>query len=184
MPFWGSMFDLGSALSPILEMLESVSFSAVLLASGVFPVGDGADLLTGLGVKVLIALDLRWIWPRLPLDGPDSSDSSPGSEGRALAILASTRSKITEWFCRLSGSEKFADSFGVLEAGGRGRYPPLLRVFIGPRRFCFFSLPRTHATSAIYFIKCMDIFHSIKHSRIGGLREFEEAKRSKKDAVR
>ena len=141
------MFDLGSALSPILEMLESVSFSAVLLASGVFPVGDGADLLTGLGVKVLIALDLRWIWPRLPLDGPDSSDSSPGSEGRALAILASTRSKITEWICRLSGSENFADSFGVLEAGGRGRYPPLLRVFIGPRSFCLFSLPRTNATS-------------------------------------
>ena len=97
----------------------------------------------------LACLDLLRVelWPRLPLDGPDSSDSSPGSEGRALAILASTRSKITEWFCRLSGSEKFADSFDVLEAGGRGRYPPLLRVFIGPRLFCFFSLPRTHATS-------------------------------------
>ena len=55
------MFDLGSVSSPILEMLESVGFSAVRLASGVFPVGDGADLLTGLGVKVFIALDLRWI---------------------------------------------------------------------------------------------------------------------------
>ena len=148
MPLRGPVFGLGSAISSMLELEESSGFSAFRLASGVCPVGDGADLLTGFGVKVLIALDLRWIWPRLPLDGPDSSDSSPGSEGRALAILASTRSKITEWFCRLSGSEKFADSFGVLEAGGRGRYPPLLRVFIGPRRFCFFSLPRTHATSS------------------------------------
>ena len=141
------MFGLGSVLSPILELVESSSFSAFRLASGVRPVGDGADLLTELDVKVVIALDLRWIWPRLSLDGPDSSDSSPGSEGRALANLADTGSKITEWFCRLSGSEKFADSFGMLETSGRGRYPPLFGVFIGPRLFCFFSLPRTHATS-------------------------------------
>ena len=90
------MFDLGSLLSPIVELVESVGFSAVRLASGVCPVGDGADLLTGLDVKVFIALDLRWIWPRLSLDGPDSSDSSPGSEGRALAIPAGTGSKIAE----------------------------------------------------------------------------------------
>ena len=58
-PCRGPVFGLGSVLSPILELMLSSGFSAFRLASGVRPVGDGADLLTGLGVKVLIALDLR-----------------------------------------------------------------------------------------------------------------------------
>ena len=56
MPFRGPVFGLGSVLSPILELVESSSFSAFRLASGVRPVGDGADLLTELDVKVFIRL--------------------------------------------------------------------------------------------------------------------------------